>query len=74
MIINQNNKDFILKGSMKRGFNQTPNELKERLLNQNPKEILSNQNTNEDKQTESKDNLMEEYFKAKKARNELKRF
>lgn len=74
MIINQNNKDFILKGNMKRGFNQTPKELKERLSNQNPNELLSSQNPNEDKQIENKDNLMEEYFKIKKARNELKRF
>lgn len=65
MIINQNNKDFILKGTLKRGFNQTPKEIRDKMLNQN---------TNQDKQKENKDNLMEEYFKIKKARNELKRF
>ena len=65
MIINQNNKDFILKGNMKRGFNQTPQELKDK---------LSNQNTNIEKQKENKDTLIEDYFKIKKARNNLKRF
>ena len=65
MIINQNNKDFILKGTLKRGINQTPKEIRDKMLNQN---------TNQDKQKENKDNLMEEYFKIKKARNELKRF
>ncbi len=42
MIINQNNKDNILKGVMKRGFNQTPTELKEKLYSEkkeNSKEI-----------------------------------
>ncbi len=34
MIINSNNKDNILKGSIKRGFNQTPEELREKLLNE----------------------------------------
>lgn len=28
MIINENNKDMILKGSVKRGFNQDPSELR----------------------------------------------
>ena len=63
MIINQNNKDFILKGKLKRGFNQTPEELKNKLVKQNmePKKeetIIDNQ----------------DYYKLKKARNELKRF
>ena len=29
MIINENNKNTILKGTVKRGFNQDPNELQE---------------------------------------------
>lgn len=33
MIINENNKSFILGGKFKRGFNQTPKELKEKLYN-----------------------------------------
>lgn len=31
MIINENNKDMVLKGMVKRGFNQDPNELRARL-------------------------------------------
>ena len=31
MIINENNKDFVLKGMVKRGFNQDPNELRAKL-------------------------------------------
>ncbi|MBR3199108.1 MAG: hypothetical protein IKG27_03740 [Bacilli bacterium] len=34
MIINDNNKNNILKGTVKRGFNQTPGELKEKLYNE----------------------------------------
>ena len=63
MIINQNNKDIILKGQMKRGFNQTPAELKEKLTNQNipiKKETIVN--------------IKEDYYKFKKMRNKLKRF
>ena len=33
MIINENNKNTILKGIVKRGFNQDPNELREKLYN-----------------------------------------
>ena len=33
MIINENNKSSILNGKFKRGFNQTPKELKEKLHN-----------------------------------------
>ena len=33
MIINQNNKDTILKGTMKRGFNQAPSDIKDKLYN-----------------------------------------
>ena len=31
MIINENNKNMILKGMVKRGFNQDPNELRAKL-------------------------------------------
>lgn len=31
MIINPNNKDMMLKGTIKRGFNQDPNELRAKL-------------------------------------------
>lgn len=31
MIINENNKNTILKGTVKRGLNQDPNELREKL-------------------------------------------
>ena len=31
MIINENNKDMVLKGMVKRGFNQDPNELRAKL-------------------------------------------
>ena len=63
MIINQNNKD-LLKGKVKRGFNQTPEELKEKLTNQ--------KNNIEEKNNEVK--IIDDYYKLKKARNELKRF
>lgn len=43
MIINENNKNTILKGMVKRGFNQTPNELKEQLQANN--RMLNNFNT-----------------------------
>ena len=65
MIINQNNKDFILKGKMKRGFNQTPEELKER---------LSTQSININKKQEDPNKITEDYLKLKKIRNDLKRF
>ncbi|MBR2707838.1 MAG: hypothetical protein IKE90_00195 [Bacilli bacterium] len=63
MIISQNNKDFILKGKMKRGFNQTPEEIKNKLNNLNVEEKKDDQNKS-----------VEDYFKLKKARNTLKRF
>ena len=31
MIINENNKDIVLRGMVKRGFNQDPNELRAKL-------------------------------------------
>lgn len=65
MIINQNNKDMILKGQMKRGFNQTPAELKEK---------LANQNIQIKKETTDNNKVTEDYYKLKKIRNELKRF
>ncbi len=34
MIINQNNKNNVLKGKVNRGFNQSPQDLKEKLYNQ----------------------------------------
>ena len=64
MIINQNNKDAILKGQMKRGFNQTPEELKEKLLNQ----------SSPLKKKPNEESKMADYLKFKKIRNELKRF
>lgn len=37
MIINENNKSQILKGTVKRGFNQDPNEIREKLyISSNP--------------------------------------
>lgn len=65
MIINQNNKDSILKGKMKRGFNQTPEELKEKLSNHNPTANKIQENPNK---------ITDDYMKLKKTRNELKRF
>lgn len=66
MIINQNNKDFILKGKMKRGFNQTPEELKEKLSSHNAPII--------NKPKENTDKTAEDYMKLKKIRNDLKKF
>ncbi len=65
MIINQKNKDMLLNGQMKRGFNQTPAELKEK---------LANQNIQIKKETIDNDKITEEYYKLKKIRNDLKRF
>ncbi len=65
MIINQNNKEFILKGKMKRGFNQTPEELKEK---------LSSQKMNINQKQENSNKITEDYLKLKKIRNDLKRF
>ena len=45
MLINENNKNTVLKGMVKRGLNQDPNELKEKLY------TMNNQNT-EKKQKE----------------------
>ncbi len=45
MLINENNKNTVLKGMVKRGLNQDPNELKEKLY------TMNNQN-NEKKQKE----------------------
>lgn len=64
MIINENNKNLILKGKIKRGFNQTPEELREKLMKQNEKEINKKEETN----------IINDYYKLKKARNNLKRF
>lgn len=51
MIINENNKNTILKGTVKRGFNQDPNELKEKFYT-NPLTKLERQPQNENKQNE----------------------
>lgn len=67
MIINEYNKDFILKGKTKRGFNQDPLELREKLF----KKKIDNKQV-DDKNKE--DDLTDEYFKMKKVRHDLKRF
>ena len=46
MIINSNNKDIFFKGKMKRGFNQTPEELKEKIYND-----INNIKRNNEKET-----------------------
>ena len=51
MIINENNKNTILKGTVKRGFNQEPKELKEKFYT-NLKTKLERQDQNENKQNE----------------------
>ena len=66
MIINQNNKDFILKGKIKRGFNQTPEELKEKLSRHNTPII--------NKPQENTNKITDEYMKLKKIRTDLKKF
>lgn len=67
MIINEYNKDFILKGKIKRGFNQDPLKLKEEL---NKKKIDNKQEDDKNKE----DDLTDEYFIMKKVRHDLKRF
>ena len=37
MIINENNKNTVLQGMVKRGLNQDPNELREKLYNEKKK-------------------------------------
>lgn len=49
MIINENNKNTILKGTVKRGFNQDPAELRAKL---NPNAGKINIQTNDTKLTE----------------------
>ncbi len=54
MIINENNKNKIMGGKIKRGFNQTPKELKEKIYNDlqsynaeiNPKKTVETPNYN----------------------------
>lgn len=65
MIINENNKNILLKGKIKRGFNQTPDELTNKIINQRKKEI---------KEKNEEETNIDDYFKLKKARNNLKRF
>ena len=48
MIINENNKDNILKGIVKRGFNQTPNELKEKIFNEQLKQKKADESNKND--------------------------
>ena len=43
MIINENNKNTVLKGMVKRGLNQDPNELKEKLYTMNNQNTEKNQ-------------------------------
>ena len=69
MIINQNNQNNILKGKMKRGFNQTPEELRKKLQNQYTNEIK--EKTENTKDQIEKPNIAVDL---KKARNILKRF
>lgn len=53
MIINANNKDNILKGMVKRGFNQDPNEIKAKIVQTQFKS--SKQETENFKKTSLKD-------------------
>ena len=72
MIINSNNKDSILKGTMKRGFNQTPKELKDKILN----EIKSNKTSKKINETEvikNKNINLPELYKMNQALNKLRR-
>lgn len=66
MIINEYNKNNILKGKIKRGFNQTPEELKEKIQNQ-----FVNEKKQELKKEPEKISSPQDL---KKARNILKRF
>ena len=50
MIINENNKNFVLKGTVKRGFNQDPAELRAKLHPNAGKINLSNQGVEPTKQ------------------------
>lgn len=51
MIINENNKDMVLKGMVKRGFNQDPNELRAKL---HPNAGKVNQPANQEPPTQIK--------------------
>ena len=66
MIINEYNKNNILKGKIKRGFNQTPEELREKIQNQ-----FVNEKKQELKKEPEKISSPQDL---KKARNILKRF
>lgn len=63
MIINESNKKNILQGKMKRGFNQTPQDIKDKLYLQK-----SNEKTNDNANSNNKESLS-----LKNAFNNLKR-
>ena len=46
MVINENNKNNILKGMMKRGFNQDPKEIKEKFNNVKPLNEINSEKIN----------------------------
>ena len=63
MIINENNKNSILKGMVKRGFNQDPNELKAR-MHPNMDKVIPSINpkvTDKNEKTIANDNLRETF-------------
>lgn len=63
MIINESNKKSVLQGKMKRGFNQTPQDIKDKLYLQK-----SNEKTNDNANSNNKESLS-----LKNAFNNLKR-
>lgn len=70
MIINENNKNSILKGQMKRGFNQTPQELNERIMNQN----IQNNKIKKDPEPVKQKNTYSQPKNFKSVLHNLKRF
>lgn len=64
MIINENNKNQILKGTVKRGFNQDPNEIREKMVTSSYQTPVKKEP--EVKTQDIQKNVMEAYNKLRK--------
>ena len=69
MIINEKNNSNILKGTVKRGFNQTPRELKEKIFN----EMRNTENPKPQEEKPVNNETMSPAQKLGKAFNNIKR-
>lgn len=72
MIINSNNKDNILKGTIKRGFNKSPDELREEIFNKTHN-IKDYKNSKENDNNHINDDEDNKAFKLSETISKLKR-